>query len=68
VTELTLEALAKRLEAVEKQLAERAPAPPAIGREWLKVVGMFDDDPEFMRAVIAEGAAIREAEREKGLE
>lgn len=28
---------------------------------------MFDDDPDFMREVIAEGQAIHEAEREAAL-
>ena len=63
MNELTLESLAKRIEALEKQAAER-PAAPAANLDWLKVVGMFDDDLEFMQQVIAEGNAIREAERE----
>jgi hypothetical protein len=61
MAELTLESLAKRVEALEKQLAEQTPTPKKL--DWLKVVGMFDDDPEFMQQVIAEGSAIREAER-----
>lgn len=67
MTELTLEALAKRIEALEKQIAERDPA-PAANLRWLKSVGMFDDDPEFMLQVIAEGQAIREAERQAARE
>ncbi len=55
--EVTLHDLAKRVEALEKKLA----APPAP--DWRSVVGMFDDDPEFQE-VIAEGIAIREADRE----
>ena len=65
--ELTLESLAKRVEALEKKLAERT-APPTPNQAWLKVVGMFDDDPEFMQQVIVEGQAIREAERKAARE
>jgi hypothetical protein len=62
MAELTLESLAKRIEVLEKKLAEQGP-PPTPNQAWLKVVGMFDDDPEFIQQVIAEGQAIREAER-----
>jgi hypothetical protein len=62
MAELTLESLAKRIEALEKKIAEQTP-PPAPNQAWLKVVGMFDDDPEFLEQVIVEGNAIREAER-----
>lgn len=55
--ELTLEALAKRLESLEKK--KDAP-------DWRSVVGLFDDDPGFAD-VIAEGKAIREADREAAL-
>ena len=67
MTELTLEALAKRIEALEKQAAEQ-PAAPVANLDWLKVVGMFDADPEFMLRVIAEGEAAREAERQAARE
>ncbi len=59
--EITLESLAARLAAVERQLAERTAAPPRA-KDWRRTVGMFDDDPGF-EDVIAEGRAIREAER-----
>jgi hypothetical protein len=59
--EITLESLAARLAAVERQLAEKTAAPRP--KDWRRTVGMFDDDPEF-KEVIAEGRAIREAERE----
>jgi len=60
VAELTLESLAQRVTALEaRQLDEPVPA-----KNWLDAVGMFDDDPEFMQAVIAETLAIRERERE----
>jgi len=64
VIELTLEALAKRVEALEKKLAEREPP----RKDWRQSVGMFDDDPEFMQQVIAEGQAAREADRTEGPE
>ncbi len=66
--EITLESLAARLEAVEKQLAERkADSKEPRKKDWRRTVGMFDDDPDFLREVIAEGQAIREAEREAAL-
>ena len=52
--EPTLQELAARLAALEKKQA----AP-----DWRSVVGLFDDDPGFAD-VIAEGKAIREADRE----
>ena len=56
--ELTLEALAKRIETLEKQVARLTP--PA--KDWRSVVGMFEGS-EFMRQVDEEGRAIREADR-----
>lgn len=61
MSELTLESLAKRVEALEKALAEKEPKRPA--KDWRRVVGMFADS-EFMRQVDEEGRKIREAERE----
>jgi len=60
--EITLEDLASRLEAVERQLADQS---RQIGRkkDWRRVVGLFDNDPDFVNDVVAEGAAIREADR-----
>lgn len=64
MAELSLEALAARIAAVEQKLAEQSPAPPAARKkDWRKVVGLFDDDPEFVEAVVVEGRAIREADR-----
>ena len=60
MNELTLEALAKRVEALERALQTR----PARSKDWRRVVGMFGDS-EFSRQVDAEGRAIREAEREE---
>ena len=61
MAQLTLEALAKRVEALEMafaaQTGSRAP------KNWRKVVGMFRDS-EFMREVDDECQRMREAERE----
>jgi len=61
MSELTLESLAKRVEALELALAtktqNRSP------KDWRKVVGMFRDS-EFMRAVDEECLRMRETERE----
>ncbi len=59
--EVTLESLAKRVAALETQLAAR----PAEARpdDWWSVVGMFAGS-EFHDSVVAEGAAIRQAERD----
>jgi hypothetical protein len=61
MSELTLEGLAKRVEALEKAVAARDQARPA--KDWRRVVGMFRDS-EFMRAVDDECQRMREAERE----
>jgi hypothetical protein len=58
--ELTLESLAKRIEALEKKLAEGAGAPGK--NDWRKVVGISEDN-EFTRQMQAEIEANREAER-----
>ena len=61
MTELTLESLAKRVEALETALATNGTHRP--GKDWRKVVGMFGDS-EFMHAVVEECRTMREAERE----
>ena len=61
MSELTLEALAKRVEALENAFAARQPKRPA--KDWRTVVGMFRDS-EFMRAVDEECQRMRDAERE----
>ena len=58
-SELTLESLARRVDELERRLAERQPPPV---KDWRRVVGLFDDS-EVMPKVIAEGQAIREADR-----
>lgn len=61
--ELTLEALAKRIEALEQKLAAQQTAP----KDWRSVVGISEDN-EFTRAVLAEIEANSEAERRAALE
>lgn len=64
--EVTLEALTKRVEELERQLAELTTAnPPADA--WKSVVGIFEDD-EFTRDMIAETLAIRERSRQAARE
>jgi hypothetical protein len=62
MNEVTLESLARRVEALERALGLK----PASVRptDWRRVVGMFGDS-EFMRQVDAEGQALREAERDE---
>lgn len=61
MTEQALEAILKRLDAIEKQLAEQSAKSPRK-KDWRRVAGMFTGS-EFMKDVDAEGAALREAER-----
>ena len=61
MAETTIEALAKRLEELERKVAAIAPsAPPS---DWRSVVGLFDGS-DFMKRVIEEGQAIRQADRD----
>ncbi len=60
MNEVTLESLAKRVEALERALQMR----PARQKDWRRVAGMFEDN-EFSRRVDAEGQAIRKAERDE---
>jgi hypothetical protein len=61
MSELTLEPLAKRVEALEIALAARESKRPR--KDWRKFIGMFGDS-EFMREVDEECLRMREAERE----
>jgi hypothetical protein len=61
MSELTLESLAKRVEALESALATREAARPS--KDWRKVVGMFRDSA-FIREVDEECRRMRETERE----
>lgn len=65
--EQTLETVIKRVEALEKRLAEMD-TQQVPKKDWRSAVGMFDDDPEFMQQVLAEAQAIREAERKAARE
>jgi hypothetical protein len=60
MAELTLDSLARRVEALERALnLQRAAEAP---KDWRRAVGKCGDS-EFMRQVDAEGQALREAER-----
>ncbi len=61
MSELTLEALAKRVEALENALAGKKATP--LPKDWRRVIGMFHDSA-FMREVDEECLRIREEERE----
>ena len=61
MSDLTLESLAKRVEALEKVISTKGPE--RSRKDWRKVVGMFRDS-EFMREVDDECRRMREAERE----
>ena len=62
MAELTLEALAKRIEAIEKELAERRQVGIPPKKHWWQVGGKAEDD-EFTRAMLAEMQARRDADR-----
>ncbi len=61
MNDLTLESLAKRVAALEKEMATKRL--DQSRKDWRKVVGMFRDS-EFMRKVDEECLRVREAERE----
>jgi hypothetical protein len=61
MNDLTLESLAKRVAALEEEMATKRP--DRSRKDWRKVVGMFRDS-EFMRKVDEECERMREAERE----
>jgi hypothetical protein len=64
MSDMSMESFAARLEAVERKIARlEAKGPTKPKNAWRRRVGMFDADPEVMRDIIAEGRAIREAER-----
>jgi hypothetical protein len=61
MTEPTLEALAKRVEALDTDLKDQVPILPR--KDWRGVIGMFRDS-EFMRSVDDACQRMREAERD----
>jgi hypothetical protein len=63
MSELTLEALAKRIESLEKKVDQLTPPT----KDWRSVVGLFEGS-DFMRQVDEEGRAIREADRQAARE
>jgi len=60
MNEVTLESLARRVEALERALDLQQPSPGK--NAWQSVVGMFAGS-DFMRQVDEEGQKIRVAER-----
>lgn len=60
MAELTLEALAKRVEELERKVAQREIAPV---KDWRLVAGMFTGS-EFARLVDEEALKIRQADRD----
>jgi hypothetical protein len=60
MTEVTLESLARRVEALERAFDFNSRA--VRSKDWRRVVGMFGDS-DFQKRVDAEGQALREAER-----
>ena len=62
MAEPTLESLAKRIEVLERELAEQR-LQTVRKKDWRRTVGMFTGN-DFMKQVDAEGEAIREADRE----
>jgi len=65
MTELTLEALAQRIETIEQKLVELSL--PNKPKDWRRVVGISEDN-EFNRLVLDEIEANSEAERRAALE
>jgi hypothetical protein len=57
MTDVTLEALAERVAALERKLAGEP------DQDWRRVVGILGDS-EFARRMVEETLALREAERE----
>lgn len=60
MTELTLEALAKRVEELERKLSQSETMPT---KDWRLAAGMFTDS-ELSRQIDEEALKIRQADRE----
>jgi uncharacterized protein HemX len=60
----TLETLTKRVESLEQQVGKLK---GSGAKDWRRAVGMFADS-EFIQQVIAEGRAIRDADRQAARE
>lgn len=65
--EHTLESLAARVAELERKLATASPSVIPASRDWRSVVGISEEN-EFTRAMLAEMAAIRDAERKAAQE
>jgi len=64
MTDHMLELLVKRIEALEKKMAEQTTLQPlSPTKDWRRSVGMYADR-EVAKQIEAEGRAIREEERE----
>ena len=63
MTEPTLESLEKRIEVLEKKMAQQSTPPSSPQKDWRRSIGMYADR-EVAKQIEAEGRAIREAERE----
>jgi hypothetical protein len=66
MSEITLESLAKRVEAIERRLAGVSNIIPPL-RSWQSVVGI-SEETEFSRAMQAEMKAIKDAERQEAIQ
>ncbi len=62
MNEPTLESLARRIDALEREL--RTQRSTASNKDWRRVVGIAGDS-DLMRQIDDEGRRIREAEREE---
>lgn len=62
MAEITLESLAERVAALEKELAAQR-SRSAAKKDWRKTVGMFTGS-EFQKQIDDEGQVIRDADRE----
>ena len=65
MNEITLESLAKRVDALERLVQAQPAATPPV-KDWQSVVGMFSGS-EFMKQVNEEGRKIREKDRADAL-
>lgn len=59
--DLTLEKLAARLDAIEKQLADDHQSGSLHSKDWRRVAGMFTGN-DFQKQIDSEGATIRQAD------
>ena len=67
MSDVTLETLAARVDAIEKLLAARPLSGVPRKKEWRRVTGIFTGN-DYQKTIDAEGAAIREAEPRDGAE